>query len=231
MSPSFEDVADEWLAWARTPGHDAYWYYREAFFALLPAPPTPAGAGPSAPLVLEIGCGEGRVARDLAARGYAVTAIDASPTLVAHAAERDPAGTYLVASAEDLPFPDGGFPLVVAYNSLMDVEALPRAVAEAARVLAPGGRLCVCVTHPVNDAIGASYLRGGAFSARETRHGLSMTFTGHRHSMEDYARALEAAGLVIEALREPAPSADASEHYERWRDTPMFLMLRAALVR
>ena len=34
----------------------------------------------------------------------------------------------------------------------MDVDDLPSAVAEAARVLEPGGRLCACVTHPINDA-------------------------------------------------------------------------------
>ena len=52
----FEERAQGWLAWARTPGHDAYWTYRDAFFDLVPA----AGAA-----TLEIGCGEGRAARDL----------------------------------------------------------------------------------------------------------------------------------------------------------------------
>ena len=69
----FEERAQGWLAWARTPGHDAYWTYRDAFFALVPAP----GAA-----TLEVGCGEGRVARDLVARGHRVTGLDASPTLL-----------------------------------------------------------------------------------------------------------------------------------------------------
>ncbi|MGI8597068.1 MAG: class I SAM-dependent methyltransferase [Thermoleophilaceae bacterium] len=89
MPAGWEDRASQWLAWARTPGHDAYWRYRDAFLALVPPP---AGR------TLEVGCGEGRVTRDLAARGHAVTALDASPTLVAAAAERDPEGTYLVAT-------------------------------------------------------------------------------------------------------------------------------------
>ena len=58
----FEERAAGWLAWARTPGHDAYWTYRDAFFDLVPAP----GAA-----TLEVGCGEGRVARDLVARAIA----------------------------------------------------------------------------------------------------------------------------------------------------------------
>ena len=153
----------EWLSWARTPGHDAYWHYREAFFALLPA---------AAGSVLEVGCGEGRVARDLAARGYRVTGLDASATLVAAAAERDPGGRYAVGAAEALPFADDSFDLVVAYNSLLDVEDMPSAIGEAPRVLRPGGRLCACVTHPVADGGGwedgrfvlsRSYRRGGPF--------------------------------------------------------------------
>ena len=55
--------------------------YRDAFFALVPAP----GAA-----TLEVGCGEGRVARDLVARGHRVTGLDASPTLLRAAAEADP---------------------------------------------------------------------------------------------------------------------------------------------
>ena len=48
-----------WARWARTPGHDAYWQYREAFFRdVVPAPGR---------RTLEMGCGEGRVARDLVA--------------------------------------------------------------------------------------------------------------------------------------------------------------------
>ena len=141
---SFEGQAQSWLRWARTPDHDAYWQYRDAFFDdLLPAPGR---------LTLEVGCGEGRVARDLARRGHRVVALDASPTLAASAAAADPAGRYLVADAATLPFGDGCFDLVVAYNSLMDVDDMPAAVAEAARVLQPGRPLCVCVTHPVADA-------------------------------------------------------------------------------
>ena len=143
MSTGWESRAEQWLAWARTPGFDAYWSYRDAFFALVPPPQGPT---------LEVGCGEGRVARDLAARGHRVTALDPSPTLLGAAAQLDPGGEYVLGTAEALPFADGAFGLVVAYNVLMDVADMPAAVAEAARVLVPGGALCVCVTHPLADA-------------------------------------------------------------------------------
>jgi SAM-dependent methyltransferase len=231
---SWEWQAEAWLAWARTPGHDSYWHFRDLFFdAIVPAPGR---------LTLEVGCGEGRVARDLARRGHTVVALDASPTLVARAAA-DPTGRYLVADAAALPFPDGSFDAVVTYNSLMDVADMPAAVAEAARVLAPGRPLCVCVTHPTADAgkfqskdpdapfvIPGSYLGRHRFEGVFQRDGLEITFAGWRYSLEEYASALEDSGLVIERLREPAAPASAlaaRPGYERWQRLPNFLHLRA----
>ena len=203
----FEERAQGWLAWARTPGHDAYWIYRDAFFALVPAP----GAA-----TLEVGCGEGRVARDLVARGHRVTGLDASPTLLRAAAEADPASRYVVAPAEALPFDDGAFDLVVAYNSLMDVEDMPVAVGEAARVLAPGGRLCACITHPVQTAATWDHEDANrrSSSARpissaagwtwpSSARACEFTFEGWCYPLEAYTRALEDAGLLIEAMRSP----------------------------
>jgi hypothetical protein len=165
---------------------------------------------------LEVGCGEGRVTRDLAARGHRVTALDASPTLLRAAAERDPNGEYVLGTAEALPFVDATFALVVAYNVLIDVDDMPAAVREAARVLAPGGALAICVPHPMADAgtwahdgddapfvIEGDYLRARPVSVSIERDGLEMTFDGMTFPLEGYARALEAAGLAIDAIREP----------------------------
>jgi SAM-dependent methyltransferase len=232
---SWEWQAERWLRWARTPGHDSYWHYREAFFAVIV--PEPGRR------TLEVGCGEGRVARDLAHRGHRVVAVDASPTLVGHAADADPGGRYLVADAATLPFRDGSFDVVVAYNSLMDVDDMPATVAEAARVLEPGGHLCVCVTHPTADAgrfagaePDAPFTIPGAYLGRHRfeedafeRDDLAITFTGWRYALEEYAAALEAAGLVIERLREPAAPPAAVAHrpsYQRWQRLPAFLHLR-----
>jgi SAM-dependent methyltransferase len=233
--PSWEWQAERWLRWARTPGHDAYWYYRDAFFdAIVPEPGR---------RTLEVGCGEGRVARDLAHRGHRVVAVDASATLVGHAADADSGGRDLVADAAALPFRDGSFDVVVAYNSLMDVDDMPAAITEAARVLRPGRPLCVCVTHPTADAgrfdgkqpvapftIPGAYLGRHRIEDTFERDGLEVTFTGWRYALEEYAGALEAAGLLVERLREPAapPAAVARRPSDRrWQRLPAFLHLRA----
>ncbi|MFN2489492.1 MAG: class I SAM-dependent methyltransferase [Actinomycetota bacterium] len=132
FNQDWEQEAENWIAWARTPSHDAYWLYRDAFFELLP-PPGRA--------TLDVGCGEGRVTRDLSSQRHRVVGVDASPTLLRAAKEADPEGDYVLADAAALPFQDASFDLVVAYNSLMDVQDMPGAVREAARVLEPGHRL------------------------------------------------------------------------------------------
>src|SRR5712691_13445294 len=97
----WEAEADNWVRWARTPGHDASWYYRDTFFDLIVPPPGRR--------TLEIGCGEGRVARDLAARGHRVAAVDTAHTLLRYARQEDLAGAYVLANGAALPFPDRYF--------------------------------------------------------------------------------------------------------------------------
>jgi SAM-dependent methyltransferase len=204
MPPSgrdWDEQARSWIAWARKPGHDSYWGYRAGFLELVPAPGR---------ATLDLGCGEGRVARDLAAQGHRVTGIDASPTMLAAARQADPAGQYTLADAASLPFPDASFDVVVAYNSLMDVDDMAAAVAQAARVLEPGGRLVLAVTHPATNPRrfegaepGATYFDRTRFSDEVERDGMHMLFRGWQYPLGAYTLAMEQAGLLIEALREP----------------------------
>jgi SAM-dependent methyltransferase len=215
----WEAQAERWAAWARALGHDSYWTEsRKPFLALLPR----AGWR-----TLDLGCGEGRVARDLTAAGHTVTGVDVSPTMIRFAQEADPGGDYRVADAARLPFADGEFDLVVAFNSLMDIDDMPAAVREAARVLASDGHFCLCITHPMRDAGGfederfvitEDYLERRQFELEVARGGLELHFKSWAYPLEAYMRALEDAGFLVEALREPR---DPSRHI------PNFLLLRA----
>ena len=167
-----------------------------------------------------------------------VVAVDRSPRLLEYARDADPAGSYLEANAARLPLTDAGCDLVVAYNSLMDVADMPTTVREAARVLEPGGRLCVCVTHPVSDAgrfagpdegaafeITGSYFGRRKFEETFERDGLTITFRGWSSPLEEYMRAFEDAGLLVEAAREPWP-VDSSGRHAHWHRLPLFLTFR-----
>jgi ubiquinone/menaquinone biosynthesis C-methylase UbiE len=99
--------------------------------------------------VLEVGCGTGVVARDLAAlvgRRGAVTAVDPSATLLARARalSRGGAGGRLVfrrADGHRLPFGDGRFDVTLAITVILHVADPLRVVKEMARVTRPGGRV------------------------------------------------------------------------------------------
>ena len=91
--------------------------------------------------VLDIGCGAGFLTNVLARDGHQVTGLDSSPTslVVAGAHDETHSVRYVTGDALSLPFADGEFDVVCAMDFLEHVEDPARVVAEASRVLAPGG--------------------------------------------------------------------------------------------
>jgi SAM-dependent methyltransferase len=234
LGQAWEENAAAWVAWARAPGHDSYWrFHRDVFLELVPPPNG---------RTLDLGCGEGRLARDLAALGHDVVGIDASTTMIAAAHEAAPAMELHVADAAALPFADFSFGLVVAFMSLQDVDDLRGAIREVARVLVPGGRLCVAIVHPLSSAgafaeraadapfvIAGSYLDESRTDATFERDGLSMRFVSRHLPLEAYVSELATNGLLVECLREPRLP-DTGLHDpsgRRWRRIPLFLHMRA----
>jgi SAM-dependent methyltransferase len=230
MRDAWEAEAANWVVWARTPGHDSYWrFHAERFFELLPPAPCET---------LDVGCGEGRLARDLKARGYSVTGVDGSATMVEYARAADPAGDYRLADAAALPIGDAAVSLVTAFMSPQDIDDMPGAIREMARVLVPGGRLCMAIVHPINSAgtfesrepdapfvISGSYMDRRGYADSMERDGLKMTFTSEHRPLQDYFATLEAAGLLVERLVEVPDTGDPPGG--RWRRLPLFLHLRA----
>lgn len=234
LRDAWDEQAEAWAAWARAPGHDSYWrFHREAFLPFVPPPGR---------LTLDVGCGEGRVGRDLLALGHSVVAVDGSPTLARLAATHEQPLAVALADAAALPVPDGVADLVVAFMSLQDVDDLRGSIAEIARVLETGGRLCLAVVHPINAAgiftgerddhgapfcIAGSYFDERRYADSLERGGLQVTFHSRHHTLESYCRAVTDGGLLIEAVREvrdPTPG-------DRWNRIPLFLHLRAVRTR
>jgi SAM-dependent methyltransferase len=234
LREAWEENAAAWVAWARAPGHDSYWrFHRDLFLEIVPPP---RGR------TLDLGCGEGRLARDLTARGYDVVGVDASPTMLTAARESAPEMELHLADAAALPLAAASFQLVVAFMTFQDVDDLAAAAGEAARVLVPGGRLCLAIVHPLNSAgsfvrrtadspfvIERSYLDESVTDEAFERDGLAMRFVSRHRPLETYADALAAHGLLIERVREPKQPDGPfnSAHSARWRRIPLFLHLRA----
>jgi SAM-dependent methyltransferase len=224
LREAWESQAPNWIRWAREPGHDSYWrFHRKAFLGSLPPPGR---------LTLDVGCGEGRVTRDLRALGHRVVGLDASPSMIGAAREEDPEGDYLVSDAAAMPFEDGSADLVLAFMSLMDMDDMPHAVREIGRVLEPGGRFAAAVVHPLNSAgqfvprdgdddaplVIEDYLGRRRYTDRLERDGLEMTFESLHFTLEDYSLALETGGFLIRELRELY-----DDENPRWSRVPLFL--------
>lgn len=97
--------------------------------------------------ILDVGCGDGVLAVELARRGGNVTGLDADPGMLAAAQERSGlarvSATFIAGDARSLPFDDSAFDIVVAITVLCFVPDAQTAFQEFARVLRPGGRLVV----------------------------------------------------------------------------------------
>lgn len=233
LAEGWDKHAQEWITWARIPGRDSYeQFHRDAFMQLVPPP---------GGLTVEVGCGEGRVSRDLQASGHRVLAADLSMTMSRAAASHpDRPMPAVVANATRLPLPAGAADCVVAFMSLHDIDHMPAAVTEIARILAAGGHLVLAIVHPINSAgrfsgergdagrpfvIGGSYLQSERYVDTGTHDGLTVTFHGEHRPLEAYTEALADAGFVIERLREPTDPDPATA----WHRVPLFLDILATL--
>lgn len=183
---------------------------------------------------LDVGCGEGRFCRIMGKLGIVATGIDPTEPLLTRARELDPSGDYCAASAENLPFDNASFDLVVSYLSLIDIADCHRAIAEMTRVLTPGGTLLIAnlngfVTAHISDRGWVAGPDGGpAYFAidryletranREEWRGISVS-NWHR-PLSAYMDWFLASGLQLKKFDEPAPVGGPPETVARYRRVP-----------
>ena len=201
---------------------------------------------------LDVGCGDGHNTRLIAERGARITGVDISQTFVGHAKrlERlEPRGIdYQVASANSLPFDDEAFDFVTAIMSLMDVADPSGSLAEASRVLKPGGFLQFSIAHPCfdtphrrnrRDDLGQTYaIEVGDYFKNQDGDIAEWIFSAAPESVaEQYAKfkiprftrtigqwlnMLIDSGFVIERVEEPKPSEEAVREHPNLQDATVF---------
>jgi SAM-dependent methyltransferase len=150
---------------------------------------------PSGP-ALDAACGTGRHARRLLELGHDVVGLDVSTEMVGRARSAVPGALLLEADLRQIPATDRQFSLVVCGLALAHVADLAVAVAELARVLAPGGHLIVSVLHPFQALL-------GWHAPFEDELGQRRFVREHPHTHGDYLDAFWAAGLTVRHCLEP----------------------------
>ena len=199
--------------------------------------------------VLDVGCGEGQVARQASARGArSVVGVDPTQAQTDVAATRGGGPAYARAGADALPVADESFDAAVACLVFEHIVAVDRALAEVARVLRPGGRFAFFLNHPllqtpnsgwIDDHVldpPEQYWRIGPYlredlSLEEVELGVRLPFV-HR-PLGRYVNAMAAVGLLVRHMEEPPPPPGflaRSPEYPQGADYPRLLVLIAEKV-
>lgn len=197
--------------------------------------------------VLDLGAGEGQIARLTAADGATVVGVDPTWSQMSVAAERGGGPSYAVAGAAELPHPDDTFDAVVACLVFEHIDPMEPAVDEVARVLRPGGRFAFFLNHPMLQTPGSGwiddhmvdppeqYWRLGEYlvetsTVEEVQKDVFIPFV-HR-PLSRYVNALADADLVVREMYEPAPPRgflDKSPFYAAAAAVPRLLVLVCSL--
>lgn len=248
----WDENAEAWTVMARA-GYDVYRDYLNtpAFLAMLPEIRGLAG--------LDIGCGEGHNTRLLAQRGAQMTGLDISGRFLHYArlAEIEtPLNIHYVhGSGLALPFASERFDFLTAFMSLMDMPELPRVLAEAHRILKPGGFLQFSITHPCSDTPHRHKIKDdqekdiamtlGGYFHRIGGDVEEWSFSGappevrdqwdafkvprHNHTLSEWLNTLIKTGFYIEQVAEPMPDTKTIERCPKVADAqimPYFLHVR-----
>lgn len=168
--------------------------------------------------VLEIGCGAAQCARWLVSQGARAVGLDVSHRQLQHSrridADSGVAVPTVCASATALPFADGSFDVAFsAFGALQFVVDAGVAVAEAARVLRPGGRFAFSVTHPIRWSmpdnpgesgltVTSSYWDRTPYVEQNAETG-EVTYVEHHRTVGDWVRLLAGSGFRLVDLVEP----------------------------
>jgi ubiquinone/menaquinone biosynthesis C-methylase UbiE len=221
---SWDRAADAWEA-GQESGRD---YYRHEFFG--PVQATTCGDVDGMRL-LDVGCGTGYFAREMARRGAHVIGVDVAPRMIDHARRHEAASSlgveYRVGDAAEIAtwFPATSFDMVTSCMALQDMPDVPAVLRAVHTVLRPHARFVASITHPCTDTPFREWQRDDAGQKRclcidryFDRVAVEYTWRGWEYDfttpavhapLEDWFKWILDAGFQLRAFREPRPTEQA----------------------
>ncbi|MNW33907.1 Malonyl-[acyl-carrier protein] O-methyltransferase [compost metagenome] len=187
--------------------------------------------------VLDAGCGEGYLSRKMVKAGASVEAVDYSIEMLRLAKERTSSAlgiTYHHGNLEKLEmFGDQSFDLIVSNMVIQDLAQYEQAIAEMQRLLVPGGRFIFSILHPcfqtpqsgwVKDETGKKlywkvdqYFNEGPLE-QAIPYDQEEKFLYFHRTLGSYVQTIIEAGLLLEGMIEPKPSAEMLEKYPHFHE-------------
>ncbi|WP_348621066.1 class I SAM-dependent methyltransferase [Paenibacillus polymyxa] len=187
--------------------------------------------------VLDAGCGEGYLSRKMVKAGASVEAVDYSTEMLKLARERTPSAlgiTYHHGNLEKLEmFGDQSFDLIVSNMVIQDLAHYEQAIAEMQRLLVPEGRFIFSILHPcfqtpqsgwVKDETGKKlywkvnqYFNEGPLE-QAIPYDQEEKFLYFHRTLGSYVQTIIEAGLLLEGMIEPKPSAEMLEKYPHFHE-------------
>jgi 2-polyprenyl-3-methyl-5-hydroxy-6-metoxy-1,4-benzoquinol methylase len=182
--------------------------------------------------VLDACCGEGFLARVLAARGARVTGIDLSSRLIAMARAKDPDGAidYRVGDlSRPLPELAGRFERIGSHLALNDVEDYQGFAATLASLAAPGARVVLALNNPYSSVVRGHITDYFECDALGFYGGLSeqqgITAHYYHRTLEEYLDAFLAAGFRLAKLADVPHRVNPSPRLLEGSRFPFFMIL------
>ena len=191
-------------------------------------------------LVLDVGAGEGRFSRMLARRGARAIALDLLWPMVQATRHRSCGqGAVVRSPATALPIASSTVDIVISYIVWVDVPDFRTAIAEAARVLKPGGQLVAANLGFITASPGWKRSADGRRLYRPIDHyvderPITLNWRGHKvvnwhRPLSAYMQAYLSANLILRRFLEPVPPNDSLRHnprFEDWYRIPEFTLMR-----
>lgn len=190
--------------------------------------------------LLDVGCGSGYFAREMAQRGARVTGIDIAPRMIELAERREadaPLGiTYQVADAADVAslFERDSFDMATSCLALQDMPNADVVLRGVYQVVRPGARFVASITHPCSDMpfrrwerdeqgrkrwlCVDRYFERTPMTITWDRFGESVPTTALHGTLEDWFGWILGSGFELRGFREPSPTAEALRRRPKLED-------------